>query len=118
MPPRPLRPCKQCRKLTRNANGYCDAHSHIYEEKRNKARKDHDKKRGTRTQRGYGNKWLCIRAQFLRLNPLCARCNEHGVVKQANCVHHLDHNQHNNKHENLQSLCHDCHEIIHGRKRG
>lgn len=42
----------------------------------------------TSTQRGYGYKWQQARAQFLKANPLCIRCQAEGRVEVATVVDH------------------------------
>ena len=63
--------------------------------------------------RGYGSVWQKIRKAKLAMNPICEICNRVG----AGVVHHVDHDPKNNQPENLQSVCRDCHESHHGRKK-
>lgn len=42
---------------------------------------------------------------------ICKRCGTRDYRVLA--VHHIDHNHHNNKLENLLWLCHNCHLLIH-----
>ncbi|HLD49526.1 MAG TPA: HNH endonuclease signature motif containing protein [archaeon] len=42
------------------------------------------------------------------------KCEKCGISdKRVLCVHHLDRNRDNNKEENLQTLCFNCHRITH-----
>lgn len=73
-----------------------------------------DKQRGTRTARGYDNRWLRLRAAKLRDSPCCEECERQGRDTAAKQVHHIrgfngrDDPKRLNW-ENLQSLCAGCH---------
>jgi 5-methylcytosine-specific restriction protein A len=63
-------------------------------------------------------RWQRMRRFHLDRNPLCAMCREQGRVTLADTVHHrfpcsdniiLQANP-----DNLQSLCQDCHQTVHG----
>lgn len=114
MPPRPPRPCRvrTCPGLSLDGSGYCPDHAHVGLEAAARRRELDDRRRGTSASRGYGGRWQKVRATKLRRNPVCEKCNQ-----LAKVVHHLDGDQLNNAIENLQSLCRDCHERAHGRKR-
>ena len=109
MPLAPNRPCKRCRKPTRNDSGFCDS----CEPKQKLKQKEYDKRRGSAAKRGYGRRWQKIRAAFLAANPLCADCMERGIVTVATDVDHII--PHKGDQElmwdwsNLQGLCHSCH---------
>lgn len=120
MAPRPLRPCKKpgCAALTQEANGYCAAHQEIAAEIERKRQRRGDERRESACKRGYGRRWSKIRAMQLRQFPLCAECMEReGRPEAADTVHHIDENPENNAPENLRSMCEDCHERLHGRRR-
>ena len=68
-------------------------------------------------------RWLKLRKKKIQANPLCEDCKESGLITPATEVHHVipcesaktitameglmfDYN-------NLRSLCHDCHVLIH-----
>ena len=73
-----------------------------------------DKERGTRTERGYDNTWLRLRARKLRDKPLCEPCEAKGLVVVATQVHHLKpfkglHDPLRLDWDNLQSVCDACH---------
>ena len=103
-----------CNNLT--TDKYCDEHKQDEADKLKRL----DRRRSTAQERGYDYRWSKVRTNYIRKNPLCAICLEHGKVTPATVVHHkipidkggpiLDTN-------NLQALCRDCHEILHGRKR-
>jgi len=80
----------------------------------------HNDKRVGRIERGYDKQWFKVRAMKLKSNPLCQRCESNGVVKPAVMVHHIkpisSHPQLRLVIDNLMSLCHDCHEVIEGRR--
>lgn len=80
------------------------------------ARRDNER-RGSSSERGYGGSWQKIRDWKLRESPLCEACMREGRPNPAQVVHHKDENQRNNAPENLESMCRDCHERHHGRKK-
>ncbi|HGW3732853.1 TPA: HNH endonuclease signature motif containing protein [Citrobacter freundii] len=82
MPWQPLRRCTEPGCNKRVKSGKCDEH------KRN-AQRQSDSRRGTRTERGYSNRWGEYRLLFLKANPLCAQCHNAGVYKQATIVDHI-----------------------------
>ena len=45
------------------------------------------------------------------VSAICAKCGVQDLRVLA--VHHIDRNHKNNKKENLQWLCHNCHHLIH-----
>lgn len=104
------KPCKHpgCPNLTDGS--YCQAHQQA-ESKR------YDTARGTAAQRGYNAAWRKVRAQKLRSNPLCERCEKAGRVRPATRVHHADRDAHNNAEGNLEALCKPCHEAEHDGER-
>lgn len=97
-----------CRMLHTNRGGYCDEH------RRTEWRRD-SAARGSAVERGYDGRWHKIRAQKLKADPLCARCEARGRVTVADVVHHRDHNPFNNHPDNHESLCRACHDIEHSR---
>ncbi|MBI9110279.1 HNH endonuclease [Maridesulfovibrio ferrireducens] len=119
MPPLPPTPCKftGCPGLSRDGSGWCLKHKAHGETKKRKAQKKYQKRRGSSSSRGYGAEWRRIRKAKLTLNPLCEECAQNGCVSRATTVHHRDHDPHNNEDSNLMSMCRECHEIAHGRKR-
>lgn len=78
-----------------------------------KRRKQHDRDRGSATQRGYGARWQRVRAAYIARHPLCERCEAGGYTQEARLVHHIDRNARNNNFSNLESLCNECHDIEH-----
>lgn len=109
MPFAPAKPCKRCRKPTRNERGYCDR----CEPKRKQQDRDQDRKRGSASARGYDRRWQKARAAFLAENPLCVECRKRGRVTTATDVDHIRPHKGNSSlfwhRANWQALCHSCH---------
>lgn len=107
MPRRAPTPCcaPGCQALAEGR--YCADH-------RNLDRKRVDAQRGTRTQRGYSNRWLRYRAHFLRAHPLCVRCQALGRIKTATVVDHILPHRGDRAlfwdKANHQPLCKSCHD--------
>lgn len=82
-------------------NGWCDGH---WKAKRKAA----DRSRPTAAARGYDARWQATRAEHIRLEPKCRRCDA-----PATDVDHIDglgpNGPRGHDHANLQSLCHACH---------
>lgn len=54
--------------------------------------------------------WQKLRAQVLAEEPLCRACmDDYGIVTPATDVDHINNDGDDNRRENLQSLCHECH---------
>lgn len=71
----------------------------------------HDAKRPNSRRRGYTRKWEALRAEFIRLHPLCAFC---GATSE-----HVDHIKAHKRNpalfwnwNNLQALCEHCHSSV------
>ena len=60
------RPCLDCRRATRNGSR-CPTCAAAFRARR-------DQQRGTRTQRGYDNRWMRLSAEAIRLQPWCSEC--------------------------------------------
>jgi 5-methylcytosine-specific restriction protein A len=106
-----MRLCRKagCKKYAETPAPYCPDHMHLTQTKRPPSR---------RSTGDYNNQhWRKVREYKLNLSPLCERCQEQGRITSAAAVHHIDHNSTNNNIDNLQSLCRECHEIIHKRAR-
>lgn len=87
MPSAPLRPCRKvgCNKL--GTTPYCEEHSKKRKEAKVKKTRDYDKLRGTRTERGYDNRWLKASKQFIK-GKVCVNCEKNGVYKMSECTDH------------------------------
>jgi len=110
----PRRPCRKpgCSKLSEG--GYCPEHLRKRDlDTKTKAR-NYDNLRGTRTERGYDNRWLKAAAVFKKENPLCVICEKEGVYTPVYCVDHIV--PHKGDMElfwdksNWQSCCKTCHD--------
>lgn len=122
MPDRLLTPCKHCGcpNLTRNKSGYCDDHQGEYEQRKAEADRRYNKSRGSAASQGYDYDWQQVRARYLRLHPLCEICQEQGKTIIATLVHHKTPIQDGGARldfSNMQALCNNCHEAIHGKDR-
>lgn len=75
---------------------------------------EHDERRGTAAQRGYGGRWQRVRAMYLRSHPLCARCEREGRVSMATDVHHIIPRRDGgaDTESNFEALCHSCHSKV------
>lgn len=66
--------------------------------------------------------WREIRAQVLASEPLCRMCKARGLVVPATDVDHIIDSREDfsddNRRENLQSLCHECHSLKTARDMG
>lgn len=76
-------------------------------------------------------KWKAIRSEVLRMDHFaCQRCKGRGRYTKATTVHHVNYvKKHPDKaldiwysfkglkHRNLISLCHECHEEVHGYRK-
>lgn len=58
-------------------------------------------------------KWTSLRRAFISRNPLCRICDANGFVRSADVVDHIIERKDNDalrlNWDNLQSLCHSCH---------
>lgn len=107
------RPCKICKKITTNKNGYCDEHKHIPEEQLKKWQAMHDLRRGSPSKRGYDARWVKARELYLMEHPLCENCEKEGRIMPAREVHHIIALQDGGARldpENLMALCRTCHQ--------
>ena len=75
--------------------------------------REHDQRRGSSTERGYGYDWQKLRRLKLMSDPLCESCRERGRATLAEEVHHVIRIR-EQPHlrldwSNLESLCERCH---------
>lgn len=109
MPTRPKKPCviSGCPALVEIGTAFCLNHKHL-------AQKAADKRRGSSTKRGYGNRWRRYRLSYLARNPLCVECRKQKKVEAATEVHHIVPLAKGGKHSpsNLMPLCKPCHSRI------
>ncbi len=106
-----------CPEVTRHRSGYCKLHRI---ERCKQWRREQDRYRPPASKRGYDKRWERLRDWYIQWHPLCDMCRKEGKLTPATVVHHripiserpdlgLDP-------DNLQALCFDCHEKVHGRK--
>lgn len=70
-------------------------------------------------------RWQSCREKYINKHPLCEKCLEAGAITPARYVHHKIHLTETNVkdiriaygEDNLQSLCYECHEREHERKK-
>ena len=112
MPSLSLTPCRHCRKATRNANGYCDAHQ---DRVRDYAKLFDNARAGSPVRALYRTtQWQTLRRLQLRRQPLCEYCMRINRVALATVCDHI--RPHRGDQEkffdpaNLQSLCKRCHD--------
>lgn len=107
------RPCKICRQITTNQNGYCDKHQGAYEEQEKRRKQWLERNRGSRHARGYDNLWYEVRRTYLMQHPLCEQCEKEGRITPAREVHHKvalrDGGERLNP-DNFMALCRACHQ--------
>jgi len=112
MPMKPRKPCQSplCGELIHSSDRFCTKHKSLDHRRRNKARVK-------TTIAGYDKSWRKIRNSKLKINPLCERCEKEGIVKEAECVHHIMEVKDGGGNEisNLMSLCNNCHNKEHKR---
>lgn len=91
-----------CPALVAQSERYCARHVTAIE-----------KARGTRTERGYDNRWLRASKRFLAENPLCVECKSRGVLRRATHTDHIVPHKGNEtlfwSEANWQPLCRRCH---------
>ena len=122
MPRKPARPCPgvgprrgSCPHLIRGDEKYC-SDCLPFVKARDKA---YDQERDQTPERQFlhSTRWRQIRENKLSQDPLCEICFLVGSTVPAVLVHHIDGDELNNEMSNLQSLCNDCHELIHKKER-
>lgn len=103
MPIRPPHPCAKpgCPNLVSEGQ-YCTEHAHLAGQR--------DRERGNSTERGYGGAWPRIRRMALARDPICPLCLLEGRTHISEHVHHLNHDSHDNRAENLLAMCEAHHD--------
>lgn len=88
---------------------YCEAHqAQVWREQQQRRGDDYIK-----AHRFYNSaRWKRLRTRLLAEEPFCPMCRAEGVVTPATEVHHADGNRHNNRRDNLTSLCQSHHSQI------
>ncbi|PHM47985.1 HNH endonuclease signature motif containing protein [Xenorhabdus sp. KK7.4] len=103
MPWQPLRRCSYPSCTQRVTSGRCEKH-----------RREQNRQRGTRTERGYNNRWRKYRLMYLKTHPLCVHCLKQNSYTPATIVDHIipinsDSDVLFWPISNHQALCHACH---------
>lgn len=84
------------------------------------AQREHDRRRGNASERGYDGRWRKFRKLFLARNPLCVYCKRKGRLTLATVVDHVI--PHRGDQElfwrdgNHQGLCKACHDSTKARE--
>lgn len=93
MPSRAARPCSVpgCPNLVTGREAQCREHQHRA-----------DKRKGTRTARGYDNVWGRIAKAYLRAHPFCEWPD---CSRLARTVDHIDGDNRHHDPDNLRALC-------------
>ncbi len=137
-----IRACKvsTCPELHSNENGYCDKHQNLVANRPCKtpgcpgmavfrgmceqcaelAAKHYETQRYKQNARAYNADWRKRSRAYLAQHPACEQCEARGIMRDAVLVHHVRPILEGGDRfddDNLQSLCRECHEIIHKRKR-
>ena len=114
MPTHPRRPCRElyCPRKATGKTGYCEKH-------KPKASKQWGTAKGGKV---YDSRYQLVRkAAMHRDQGLCQMCLHEGRCEPATVAHHIktveDYPELKYSLDNMTSLCRDCHEKIHGRKR-
>ncbi|MDC9594996.1 HNH endonuclease signature motif containing protein [Xenorhabdus sp. IM139775] len=107
MPWQPLKRCSYPHCRERVKSGRCEQHQR-------ETRRQQDKQRGTRTQRGYSNQWGRYRLHYLKASPLCVICLKTNIYTPATIVDHIvpilgDTDVLFWPASNHQALCQTCH---------
>jgi 5-methylcytosine-specific restriction protein A len=108
MPPAPKRVCTFPGCTTLTLTGRCEKHRDVG------TGSFADASRGTRQERGYGNRWDKLRIQVLERDQyLCQVCLKLGFTSAAEQVDHIVPKAHggDDAPENLQAICRHCHRI-------
>lgn len=105
-----------CNNLTRNK--YCEIH--IKKEEAEQQKRYDRINRNQKAREFYRSKeWFKVRSKRMKIDfGLCVKCRAEGRLTKANVVHHkeelLKRWDKRLDLDNLESLCHACHNKIHG----
>ncbi len=72
-------------------------------------------------ERGYDSRWDKLKALKKRSAPLCEECLKKGRVTPAYMIHHITPINEGGAmydFDNLESVCRDCHAVLHGADPG
>lgn len=98
--------------------GYCEEHKGEVKQRRRTVDKRYAKRRSSDATQSTldafykTGAWRRCRDAYIKGSPLCEHCSECGVIKGADVVDHIVERRDGGSdysHNNLQSLCHACH---------
>ena len=111
----------------RALQGYCIEHRGEFDKKRRKHQRVSRQRRQENTQQAKLDAfyrtaaWRKCRNAYIAKQPLCEHCATVGTIKPADVVDHIVERRDggdNYNHNNLQSLCHGCHNAKTQEERG
>ena len=113
-----------CNKLVESPNKYCKEHKFSKKKNKKEYNKKYDKEKRNKERKKFYNSraWKIVREKALaRDNYLCQRCLKDSKLSKADVVHHIKPIETHWKLrlvlDNLESLCHDCHNSNHNSKK-
>ena len=109
----------QSRCIEANCKEWAEPHSRLcmkhQEERKVNRNKASDMHRGSAKDRGYDAVWNKVSKMHLTKEPLCRRCLENKVIRDADLIDHISPIVVNSSRRldpnNLQPLCYSCHSI-------
>ena len=112
MPERAMKICNHpgCNRAIPSDASYCERHAslHVNADRH----RQYDAARPASHRFYHTARWQRIRDSFITRHPLCCKCYERGIVKQAEIVDHIIEISDGGSLtsvDNLQSLCRYCH---------
>ena len=123
MPQLPGKLCRAagCKALAAKGMGFCEKHRPLFDEQERKRRAM--RRWNPAARRLYGlAAWREGRAEYLRANPLCKDCLDHGILEAATDVDHVIPHKSNRElffdQQNWRGLCKKCHSTKTAREDG
>lgn len=112
MPERAMKICNHpgCRRAIPSGESYCAQHASLHVD--TAQRKQYDAARPAAHRFYHTARWQKIRHAYIIRHPLCCKCYERGVIRQAEVVDHIieiSDGGSMTSSDNLQSLCRYCH---------
>lgn len=101
-----VKPCLDCHRNTSNGSR-CPACQKSMDSKMAASR---ERRRGTRTQRGYDNRWGKISKAARSAQPFCSRC---GTTEDLTTHHVVPKAQGGTAEQGVAVLCRTCHAALH-----
>ncbi len=111
MPYKQPKPCRRpgCPELTHN--GYCAKHQAKYLDQQRQSKAFYDRKRPSRSKRGYTRRWYRYREGYLQAHPLCINFDD--CRRPAEVIDHIKPVAAGGEFwdaENHQAMCKSCHD--------